>query len=167
MWFRNIPLLAFMSISICNSAFAQETPAKIDSTQIYQSIESFSGKRKFTKFMYRLFFKPASPATIKEAKKKTYKKFIQKPYSSFEGKTIRNIYIVTLDPFGYSIGDSIKSRPNFLTNAGNKIHLQSHNFTIRNLLLIRRNQPFDSLLVKESERLVRSMNYISDVSFTV
>ncbi len=167
MWFRNILLIVIISISICDFAFAQEKPAKKDSTQIYQNIESFSVKRKFTKFMYKLFFKPASPATINEAKKKTYKKLIQKPYSSFEGKTIRNINIVTLDPFGFSIGDSIKSQPSFLSKAGNKIHIQSRNFTIRNLLLIRRNQPFDSLLVKESERLVRSMNYVSDVSFTV
>jgi hypothetical protein len=117
--------------------------------------------------MYKLFFKPVSIPAKKEAKKKTYKKLIQKPYSSFEGKTIRNINIVTLDPFGFSIGDSIKSQPNFLTKAGNKIHVQSNNITIRNLLLIHRNQPFDSLLVKESERLVRSMNYIHDVSFFV
>ena len=167
MWFRNILLLVFISTFICDFAFAQETPAKKDSTLIYQHIESFSVKRKFTKFMYKLFFKPISAPLKKEAKKKPYKKLIQKPYSSFEGKTIRNINIVTLDPFGFSIGDSIKSQPGFLSKAGNKTHLQSHNFTIRNLLLIRRNQPFDSLLVKESERLVRSMNFISDVSFTV
>ncbi|HCE57845.1 MAG TPA: hypothetical protein DER09_08505 [Prolixibacteraceae bacterium] len=166
-WFRNILVLVIISISICDFAFAQETPAKKDSTLIYQHIESFSVKRKFTKFMYQLFFKPASPDTKKDAKKKTYKKLIQKPYSTFEGKTIRNINIVTLDPFGFSIGDSIKSQPNFITKTGNKIHVESHNITIRNLLLIRRNQPFDSLLVKESERLVRSMSYVSDVSFIV
>jgi hypothetical protein len=146
---------------------AQETTAKKDSTQIYQNIESFSVKRKFTKFVYKLFFKPVSASLKKEAKKKSYKKLIQKPYSSFEGKTIRNINILTLDPFGFSIGDSIKSQPGFLSKAGNKVHIQSHEFNIRNLLLIRRNQSFDSLLVKESERLVRSMNYVSDVEFTV
>ena len=167
MWFRNILLQVFISISICDFAFAQETPAKKDSTQIYQNIESFSVKRKFTKFMYKFFFKPVSAPLKKESKKKIYKKLIQKPYSAFEGKTIRNINIVTLDPFGNSIGDSIKSQPSFISKAGNKIHIQSHAITIRNLLLIRKNQPFDSLLVKESERLVRSMNYIHDVSFYV
>jgi hypothetical protein len=165
MWFKWILILLIFAGCTIGNSFAQETPVKIDSTQIYQNIESFSVKRKFTKFMYKLFFKPVSAPLKKEAKKKTYKKLIQKPYSSFEGKTIRNINIVTLDPFGYSIGDTIKTQPGFLTKAGNKIHVQSHNITIRNLLLIRRNQPFDSLLVKESERLVRSMNYISDVSF--
>ena len=167
MWFKWLFILLIFLCCTSGNTFAQETPSKKDSTQIYQNIESFSVKRKFTKFMYKLFFKPVAALAKKEAKKKTYKKLIQKPYSSFEGKTIRNINIVTLDPFGNSIGDTIKSKPNFISKAGNKIHIQSQNITIRNLLLIRKNQPFDSLLVKESERLVRSMNYIHDVSFFV
>lgn len=167
MCFKWLFILLMVSTFTTNVAFAQETPAKKDSTQIYQNIESFSVKRNFTKFMYKLFFKPASVETKKEAKKKTYKKLIQKPYSSFEGKIIRNINIVTLDPFKNSIADTIKAPPNFLTNAGNTIHVQSHNITIRNLLLFRKNKPLDSLVVKESERLVRSMNYVNDVSFLV
>jgi hypothetical protein len=167
MGFKWLYILLIISCCAGGKSFAQEKPAKIDSTRIYENIESFSVKGKFTGFMYKLFFNPASPATKKEAKKKTYKKLIQKPYSTFEGKTIRNINIVTLDPFGNSIGDSIKSQSTFLSKTGNKIHVQTHNITIRNLLLIRRNQQFDSLLVKESERLVRSMNYIHDVSFFV
>ncbi len=167
MWFRNTLLLVFISISICNSSFAQQTPEKKDSTQIYEDIESFSAKRKSTNFMYKLFFKPASVKTKREARRKTYKKLIQRPYSSFEGKTIRNIDIETLDPFGYSVSDTSVSAKNFLLKSGNKIHIQSQNITIRNLLLIHKNQLFDSLLVKESERLVRSMNYVNDVSFIV
>ena len=47
------------------------------------------------------------------------------------------------------------------------MHIKSQNLTIRNLLLIHQNQTFDSLLVKESERLVRSRGYVTDVSFFV
>ena len=47
------------------------------------------------------------------------------------------------------------------------MHAKSKNITIRNLLLIRQNQVFDSLLVKESERLVRSQVYVHDVSFFI
>ena len=53
--------------------------------------------------MHGMFFKPVAPG-IK--KKKTYKKLIQKPYSTFEGKVIRHISITTLDPFGYLIADT-------------------------------------------------------------
>jgi hypothetical protein len=168
MWFRKIIILLIVSILICDFATAQQTPVKKDSTILYKNIETFSKRGKFTKFMYGLFFKPvASKASNKKAKKRVYKKLIQKPYSTFEGKTIRYINIETLDPFGYSIGDTIIASQNFLSKTGNKLHIKSQPIAIRNLLLIRQNQPFDSLLAKESERLVRSMQYIRDVSFFV
>ncbi|MDD4922018.1 MAG: hypothetical protein PHS30_06015 [Bacteroidales bacterium] len=127
-------------------------------------MESYSKQNKFTKFMYALIFKPH---TKSRSKKRTYKKLIQKPYSSFEGKIIRKINIETLDPFGFSIGDSIVAKQTFLLKTENKLHLKSKNITIRNLLLIHQNQKFDSLLAKESERLVRNREYIRDVSFFV
>jgi hypothetical protein len=65
-----------------------------------------------------------------------------------------------------SIGDTISGSLNF-SSTGNKLHVKTRTSTIRNLLLFRENQVFDSLLVKESERLVRSSNYITDVSFYV
>lgn len=96
-----------------------------------------------------------------------YKKPAQKPYSAFEGKIIRRINIKTLDPFGYSIDDTTVKMQNFFARTGNSLHVKSQEITIRNLLLVHQNQVFDSLLVKESERLVRSRGYIHDVSFFV
>ena len=118
--------------------------------------------------MYRLIFKPVTPdSKNKEVKRKAYKKLIQKPYSAFEGKIIRNIDVVTLDPFGYSTTDTIIRKQNFLYKAGNGVHIKTQGITIRNLLLIHRNQPFNSLLVKESERLIRNQKYVHEVSFSV
>ena len=97
------------------------SPAKKDSTNLYKNIESFSKRSKFTKFMYIvLIFKPVAPVSQKKkVKKKGYKKLIQKPYSAFEGKTIRHIIIETLDPFGYSIADTSVKSQNFFLKAGN------------------------------------------------
>jgi hypothetical protein len=164
MWVKNI-LLLFIILSLTSVfAFPQQTPAKKDSTHLYKNIETYSKRSKFTKLMYSLVFKPVA---IIPAKKKKYKKLIVKPYSAFEGKIIRHIEIITLDPFGYSIRDTLVAPQNFLSKTGNNLHIKSLPITIRNLLLIRKNQVFDSLLVKESERLVRSKNYILDVSFFV
>ncbi len=147
-------------------AFAQQESEPKDTTHLYENIETYSERSKFTRFMFRLFFKPVAPAPAPApAKQKIRLK--QAPYSTFEGKIIRNINIVTLDPFGNSIGDTITASLNFLSRAGNKLHIKTRESTIRNLLLFRQNQVFDSLLVKESERLVRSSNYITDVSFFV
>src|SRR5665648_434203 len=101
MWIRKFFILIFVSFLINDFAFAQQTPVKKDSTHIYENIETFSEKGKFTRFIYRLVFKPVSPRSKKrEVKRKRYKEPIQKPYSTFEGKIIRNINIVTLNPFG-------------------------------------------------------------------
>jgi hypothetical protein len=168
MGFKNIFILLFVSALTFNFAFAQQPVVKTDSTHLYENIEAYSKRSKFTRFMYGLFFKPvATNPQKKEAKKNIYKKLIQKPYSTFEGKIIRHINIETLDPFGFTIGDTMVASRNFLIRSGNKLHVKSLPITIRNLLVIRQNQLFDSLLVKESERLVRSQPYVRDVSFFV
>lgn len=162
---KSAVILFFIVLLISNDfAFAQEIITQKDTTHLYENIENYSDRSKFTKFMFRLFFKPVAPEL---PEKKGNNSPIQKPYSTFEGKIIRNINIITLDPFGNSIGDTITSSLNFLTKAGNSFHIQTRALTIRNLLLIRKNQPFDALRVIESERLVRSMIYITDVSFYV
>jgi hypothetical protein len=117
--------------------------------------------------MYQLVFKPVAKTSTKEVKRKVYKKLIQKPYSAFEGKVIRNISIITLDPFGYSVADTMVAKQNFLYRAGNKAHIKSQQISIRNLLLFRKNQLFNTFLVKESERLIRTQKYVHDVSFYV
>jgi hypothetical protein len=158
----------FVLISITDFVLAQETPAKPDSTKIYASIETYSKRSKFAAFMYRLIFKPAAVISKKKnVPKKAYKKLIQKPYSLFEGKIIRKIDIATLDPFGYNVTDTTVTSQNFFSRSGNSLHVKTQVLAIQNLLLVRRNQPFNSLRVKESERLIRSQKYVHEVSFYV
>jgi len=164
MWFKNVLLLFILSCLASNLAFAQQTPAKKDSTHLYKNIETYSKRSKLAKWLYPLIFKSVA---VVPSKRKKYRKLIIKPYNSFEGKIIRHINIETLDPFGFSIGDTIVPSQNFISETGNNLHIKSLSITIRNLLLIRQNQIFDSLLVKESERLIRSRDYIRDVSFKV
>ncbi|MBK7096362.1 MAG: hypothetical protein IPH57_15415 [Saprospiraceae bacterium] len=168
MFFKILLILFSISILPSDFSFAQEPIEKKDSTRIYKNIEAFAKRRKFTNFMYRLVFKPVAVSTkTNNEKKKKSKPLVQKQYRTFEGKIIRNINIETLDPFGYSVTDTGIISQNYLARAGNNLHLKSQRITIRNLLLIRQNQVFDSLLVKESERLVRKQSYVHDVSFLV
>ncbi|MDQ1296559.1 MAG: hypothetical protein QG611_537 [Bacteroidota bacterium] len=168
LWFKNIFILFCTSFLISDFAIAQITAAKPDSTKIYKNIETYSRQSKLKTFVYRLIFKPVTPdKKNKEVRKKAYKKLIQKPYSAFEGKIIRKIDIVTLDPFGYSATDTTFAIQNFLLNAGNGMHIKTRRITIQNLLLIHKNDSFNSLLVKESERLIRSQKYVHEVYFYV
>ncbi|MGC1389538.1 MAG: hypothetical protein WA816_00720 [Bacteroidales bacterium] len=160
----------FISVLVCfTSAYssAQETPVKSDSTHIYKDIETYSKRNKFNTFMYRLIFKPITIISKKEVKKKAYKKLIQKPYSIFQGKIIRKIDIVTLDPFGYSATDTTSTEQTRLTNIGNYLHIKTRIIAIRNLLLIHKNELFNSFYVKESERLIRTQKFVHDVFFYV
>lgn len=165
---KNILVFILITASFSDLAFSQQAPVKKDSTILYKKIESYSGQGKFTKFMYRLVFKPVAPISkTREVKKKGYKKLIQKPYSTFEGRIIRNIDIVTLDPFGYSATDTSLIKQDFIFRVGDKLHIKTQNIAIRNLLLFHTNEPFNSILVKESERMIRSQKYVHEVFFYV
>lgn len=166
--FRLFIIIVLFTFCTKGDVWAQETKPATDSTDFYKDIHKYSRKSKFTRFLYRIIFRPVtSDLPKKVVKKKSKKKLVQKPYSNYEGKIIRNISIETLDPFGYKVADTIFVSQNKLSKFGNGLHVKSQRITIRNLLIIRENDIFDSLLVKESERLVRSQGYIRDVLFFV
>lgn len=147
---------------VCQNMASQEKKSAGDSTRVYKKIENYSRKNKFNKFIFRILFK--SNRRAKATSSNTRKRFlIKKSFDRNEGKIIRNINIETLDPFGYSI-DNYKDEPEKgFERFGNRLHLKSKNWTIRNLLLFKKNQPLDSMIVKESERLIRRQRYTRSV----
>ena len=151
-----------MAILCFNIGFSQEKPVKQDSTKMYEKIEKYSKKRKFTKMFYKLIFEPVKiKNTVLSRKKK------QKFHKNVEGKIIRNINIQTLDPFGFSVSDTTKKARNWGEKSGNHLHITTRKLAIKNLLLFRRNKPLDTILLRESERLIRQQKYVRDVKITV
>lgn len=142
---------------------AQKKTETRDSLRGYRNIERYSKKRGITKFLHKLIFKPVDSKKPDNRKKD---KVVLKEYDKYEGKIIRNINIVTLDPFGQSEKDSTRKPRNGFERFGNRVHVKSSRLTIKNLLLIKKNKPLDSLFVKESERLIRSQRYIRAVDIT-
>ncbi len=156
-------LFTLLLLCLCFISYAQDNKTKTDSTAIgYKKIENYSKRNKFTKFVHKLVFKstgvkPAKPRNVHTVAKK---------HSVYENKIIRNIHIKTLDPFGYSEVDSLKKPKRFSEKAGNAVHMKSKNFAIRNVLLLKKNEPYGSLVIKESERLVRSQRFVRRVDFS-
>jgi hypothetical protein len=171
--------LILITLFFSIGSFAQVKPTKKDTTEqkvvkkdvkykeekrdttLYKNIEKFSEKSKFTKFLHKAIFertdtKNSNP--IRRPKTKVYKQF--------EGKIVRKINIQTLDPFGYSVTDTTRKPKNWAEETGNKLHLKSKEFTIRNLTLLKKNKPLDSLLVRETERLIRNQRFVSQVHIT-
>jgi len=75
-----------------------------------------------------------------------------------KGKTIRHINIETLDPFGYSIADTIASITKFLSKSWRiSWHIKiSKDITIREPVTYSAKPTIHFVACKESERLVRS-----------
>ena len=146
----------------CQIMTSQEKTPKKDSVQVYKDLEKYSKKSGAGKFIHKLLFKTtrANKTSLKSLKKKY---LIQKSFDKYEGKIIRNINIETLDPFGYSVENEIDKPHKGFERVGNTLHLKTKNWTIRNLLLFKKNQPLDSLVTKESERLIRRQRYTRSV----
>ncbi len=128
-----------------------------------QKLEDLSKKGKFTRQLHKLLVrkKPTNVNTNVQAVKQTD---IDYDFEKFQGKVIRNIIIDTYDPFGFSIQDTSRVPKKQIEKLGNRLHLKTKKFTVRSLLLFKRNQPLDSIKVKESERLLRTQRYIRRVS---
>lgn len=152
-------ILFFLILCYSQVSFSQVDKPKKDSSEVYKNIQTYSKKNKFTRLVHKLVFRPVN---LKVAKKKV----VRKKHQAFEGKIIRKINIITLDPFGFSEIDSTKRPKNWAEREGNRIHIKTNRLAILNLLLIRKNKPLDSLLIKESERIIRTQRYVNRVSIT-
>ena len=160
---KKILLLVLLALS--SFCFSQNEQNKADSTNVYHDIHRISKKSNFSKFFYKLLFRPGALEDKKDNLKKL--KILDPSTKNHNGKTIRNIKINTLDPFGYSVSDSLKKPKNTFETFGNKAHLKTKKFTIKNLLLFKKNQTYDELLIKETERLIRSQRYTRRVLINV
>ena len=145
------------------SSYSQVKHQRRDSISIYQDIHDLSKKSKFNKLIYKLLFRASAlnkETTISHQKAQPKSKDTIRS----NGRIIRNITIETLDPFGYSIRDENKTPNRSIDRFGNAIHIKTKQFTIRNLILFKKNERCDSLLLKETERLIRSQRYTREVS---
>lgn len=157
---RILMFLFFLALTPTCVSGQAPTTAK-DSAAFYKKLEKASKKRGITRFLHRLVFEPTEikkSNPIRKPKKRDYK--------AYNGRIVRRIDIHTLDPFGYSEIDTTRKPRNWGERMGNRIHIKSKQFAIRNLLLIKKGKPVDSLMVQESERLIRTQRYVSRVYIT-
>ena len=153
----------FIVLFICWSSIASaQVKVQEDSALFYKKIQKFSKKNKFRQQVCRLIFEPIDTAKtnpILRPKKQSLKRY--------SGKTIRKIQIETLDPFGYSVADTARKPNHWAEKLGNRLHLKTKQNAVRNQILLKENQPLDSLLLQESERLLRTQRYIASVTTVV
>ena len=164
-WILTLCFLFFIPSFIIAQEEKESTITTQASAQLPQLTDTITSlpllekkKTKTGQFLNRIFVKRKRTKTVTPPQK------VEQHFDYGEGKHIRNINIITLDPFGYSDTDSTKVPNNKLERFGNKLHLKSKKSTIKNFLLFKTGDTFDSLRIKESERLIRTQNYIRRVT---
>jgi hypothetical protein len=137
---------------------AQNFP-QTDSNRIYKELKVRSNRSKFTKWLFRtIIVERREPQPARDVKAVNE----VDPFAGKQGKIIRTIRIKVLDPFGQSVNDTARRPGNRYEGYGNKAHVSSKAFLIRNQLLFREGDSLNALDISESERLLRQAPYITD-----
>lgn len=144
----SLPLESFSEREAKNKAF-------------YQRLKSFLKRHKLTKDLNNLISVADSTTSSSATSPKKTPKTLQKP--SYQGKIIRNIVITTLDPFGFDEKDLSKAPRTRLERYGNALHLKTRESTVRKFLLFKKNTSLDTLLLNETERILRNQRYVRRV----
>ena len=133
-------------------------------SKFYNSLKRGAGKQKFTKELYNLFFvspdKLNPTDTIKTERSETA--FVQ-----YQGKTIRNITVRVLEPFGPTLYDTTQIAHTWLETTGNKLHNTSRRNSLRKLLRLNKGDAVDPYNLADNERLIRELSYVKDAYFRV
>jgi hypothetical protein len=174
------PLVCFLLFPLF--LHAQKNPYKKkpvrDSLRIYRKIEEISKKRKITHTIYQSVFRYNSqtsdtahphhhPAIHSKRTPSVLRRVKKRSIADYSGAIIRKVVVVSLDPAGYSITDTSVHPSNGAEKIVNFFHIKSRRFNIKNHLLFSKGDSLDPLKIKESERVIRTSNYIHDALITV
>lgn len=89
-----------------------------------------------------------------------------KQYDEYVDKVIRNVSINTMEVFGQKGSDTARD-PNMIEKLGDFLHVKTREWIIRNQLLFSSGQRLAPFKLAESERLLRSRNYLYDAQIRV
>ena len=153
--------MLFVFFIMIADANAQEK----DSTDIYHKIKKKAYKRNLTTLLYNSIF--VEPAAKEYPIEPATKEKNVNPYLKQKSKIIRNINISVYNPFGHKVEDTTLRLSNFLENIANHIHVTTRHWIITNRLLFKNNDTLNPLVLSETERLLRSADFINDAKIYV
>jgi hypothetical protein len=162
-WFYLILFVIILS----QTAVAQD--AKRDSTRastekrsdLVENIKDYSRKDNlFGKFFQKFF-------VFEKAEEKFDDSYSYQAFETYEGRSIKAVYIKVLDPLNTALRKSADTTKIFLGEFGNQIHLRTRKWIIRQNLLFSENHRVDPLEIAETERLLRKNRYIYDARIDI
>lgn len=127
---------------------------------LYYKIEEFSDKRKSTQFIHPFIFRREADSVSVQAKTEEYSQ------ASYSGKIIRNIEIVTIDPFGYEISEK-NTESGWYERVADRIHIDTKKSTVKHYLLFKKGDQYNAQKLYESERILRDMKFVNRVNISI
>lgn len=89
------------------------------------------------------------------------------PYIFYAGRPIRKIHIMQLDVFGPTIDDTSLVASSWIEKTGNKLHVKTKEYLIRNNLIFKEGEFIDPVVLADNERLLRALPYLEDARIIV
>ncbi len=121
-----------------------------ENQRFYDSLAAKSNRKGFTRFIYNLLVHPSTSGHVNHTPMEVTDAAAQ--YRPFDGKTIREIDIVTNDVF---------ERPvSYLEKATNAVHITTHKSTIRRDILFRTGDRLDADRMVQNKQLLMSRGYL-------
>jgi hypothetical protein len=152
-------------VSAKNTAIRKDSTKK-DTSNIYVRLKRVAYKRHLTKMAFDAIFVDPEPKEYRTKPEQPQKKPVN-PYLKYQGKVIRKIRIMVLDPFGYSVTDTVCKDINSFQRAANRLHVTTRRWVIVNRLLFEENKKLNAIEISESERLLRQTTYVNDAHIDV
>lgn len=158
----SVLFLFFSFLSFSQQEINQE---KENTLLIYKNIEQRSNQYSVSKYVYKYIFVPPSLSnqTKPDSNAIDVLKITNKANNELEGKIIRTI-LINKNPPNLSVSEKSNFQKGIANHLASYTHLQTRSFVVRNLLLFKENEKFDSLLIQESERLIRKQRHIEKCS---
>lgn len=88
------------------------------------------------------------------------------PYMPYQGKIIRKINVEPIN-FDRSFQDTCYRDNSLAARVGNRLHISTRKFVIRNNLFIKENTPVNAYKIADNERYLRSLEYIGDARIII
>ena len=130
----------------------------------YDSVFLRFNRHKITKLLYSLAFVAPQMNTLPDSVQALAS---ENPYKEYEGKIIRHIHVLSLDPFGPTVIDTARKPAGSIGKFLNLIHIQSAPFVLRKMMLIREGQALDPFVMADQQRLLKDLSYIDDARVLV
>jgi hypothetical protein len=141
-----------------------DTAVTASDTAIYNRLQRAASSRRLTKRLFSMLTRTPN-ITITDFDNETS---IDRQFTPYEGKIIRDIRVIVLPPFGYDVRqfDSIPDIKGF-RKMGNNSHINTRNWVLRNNLLFRKGQTIDPLIMAETESYLRNIAYFNNVHIAI